>query len=250
MAITRRQESLIKSLYTKHGRRKSGCCICEGLRCCTELFMAVPDLVQFTLITPELHQKFSPQGEVYECDSTEIAKLGATVNCQGILAVVNRPAESTEPPTEPFILVLDQVGDPGNFGTIIRTARAAGLREVWYTSGAADPYNDKVIRSALGAQFSMKLRSFADLAEAQKVAKEYGYNVTYLTDPHEGENCYLTENLFQKTLLVIGSEGNGVGDLAQGNRVMIPMPGDFESLNAAQAATIFIFEYVRRNYNK
>ncbi len=247
--LSRKREALIKSLYSKHVRKKSDCCICEGVRCCTEVFLATPELVEFTLITPELKDSVViPAGEVIECSSEQIGKFGSTVNNQGILSVVRRPSEPTEKTQEPFVLVLDRVADPGNFGTILRTARAAGIKELWYTVGSADPYNDKVIRSALGAMFSMKLRKLSNLDSAIALGKEFGFNELWLTDPHQGANCYLAKTLFERTLLVIGNEADGIGADVLGNRVTIPMPGEFESLNAAQAATIFIFEYVRRNY--
>ena len=133
---------------------------------------------------------------------------------------------------------------------ICRTAKASGLQELWLTAGSVDPYGDKAIRSALGAQFSMKIRFFPDLDRLAEAAAAFGYGPVWLTDPHQGENLYRVRDLYRKTVLVIGSEGAGVSDLADGKRVMIPMPGNFESLNAAQAATIFLFEAVRRQYEQ
>ena len=150
-------------------------------------------------------------------------------------------------PADPFILAVDQLGDPGNFGTILRTARAAGLKEFWYTAGSADPFAPKVTRSALGAQFGMILREFADLETLTGFAARCGYKNIYLTDPHTGESCFESAGLFEKSVVVIGSEAHGIGSEVSGNRVTIPMPGNFESLNAAQAATIVLFEHVRRS---
>ncbi len=248
MPLNRRQESLVRSLYTRHGRKKSGCCVAEGVRCCSEVFSGVPELVEFTLLTPEAKVGFELTGEVIEVTPAQIESLGATVSSQGILTVLRRPPDAEGRPDAPFIPVLDRVGDPGNFGTVIRTAKAAGLNELWYTSGSVDPYSDKVVRSALGAQFSMRLREFADLETARSSAVGYGYEKMFITDPHRGENCYTTGDLFAGSLVVIGGEANGVEPDVPGRRVTIPMPGGFESLNAAQAATIFIFEFVRRKY--
>ena len=146
----------------------------------------------------------------------------------------------------PFILAVDKLGDPGNFGTILRTAKAAGLREFWFTAGSADAYQPKVIRSSLAAQFSMNLREFADLDELKKFAGSCGFDKVFLTDPHYGESCFDCKELFDRSVVVIGSEAHGIGSEVAGNRVTIPMPGNFESLNAAQAATIVLFEHVRR----
>ena len=84
------------------------------------------------------------------------------------------------------------------------------------------------------------------MKEVAEEGRRYGYNNVFLTDPHEGESCFEADGLFRKSLLVIGNEANGIDPEAEGKKVMIPMPGGFESLNAAQAATIFLFEYVRR----
>ena len=250
MKPSRKQLALIRALYTRHGRKKSGRCICEGIRCCSEIYQSRPELVEFSVATAAAAARNTNPGERFLVSETDFAALAATVNAQGVLAVVRPPAPPlpTDRPADSFILALDQVGDPGNFGTIVRTAKAAGLTEIWYTAGAVDPYNDKVIRSALAAQFLLKLRQFSDLPALCAQAAQFGFPTVYLTDPHRGENCFQQSALYCRSVVVIGSEGNGVTPLPGGIPVTIPMPGKFESLNAAQAATIFIFEYVRRQF--
>ncbi|QSH41114.1 RNA methyltransferase [Lentisphaerota bacterium ZTH] len=243
--LSRKQCNLIKSLFTRHGRRKTGLCVCEGVRCCAELFLAAPELVKFTVCVDSFQADFLT-GEVFRVAEHEFAKLTSTVNSQGILVVAARPEYKGVKPEDDFILALDQVGDPGNFGTIMRTAKAAGLTEIWFTAGSVDPFNDKVIRSAMAAQFSMNLQVFDSLEYLAEAARGYGYRHFFLTDPHQGQSLYSQAGLYKKSVVIIGSEAHGVGSLAGADRVTIPMPGNFESLNAAQAATIFIFEYVRR----
>lgn len=246
-ALTNKQKSLIKSLYTRHGRKKTSLCVCEGVRCCEELLNSAPQLVKFTVCRDSLELDYKTGDNTFVVSDKEFAKLAATVNSQGIICVAEPQPFSDEIPSDDFICVLDKVGDPGNFGTILRTAKAAGLKELWYTAGSVDPFNDKVIRSAMAAQFSMNLRCFQNLEELAQKARTYGYNKFYLTDPHEGHNLFSENNLYEKSLVIIGSEAHGVSELAGAERVTIPMPGNFESLNAAQAATIFLFEYVRRS---
>ena len=154
--------------------------------------------------------------------------------------------ECDQPPQDPFLLALDRLGDPGNFGTICRTLRSTGLTELWYTRGSVDPYGDKAVRSALGAQFALSLRSFENLEVLREQAARFGYPTVYLTDPHTGEDCFRCSGLFDRSVVVIGAEADGVSALDGAARVTIPMPGNYESLNAAQAATVFLFEYVRR----
>ena len=226
--LSRRNTALIRSLHTRHGRKKSGLCLCEGVRAVTELCTLRPELIRFAVAIDE---------------------LSGTVHSQGVLAVAETPPEagSADVPQEPFLLALDGVGDPGNFGTICRTLRAAGLETLWYTRGSIDPFGDKAIRAGMGAQFALKLRSFADLGALREAAAELGFRRFYVTDPHGGESCFTAPGLFDHSVVVIGGEANGATMLADAEHVIIPMPGKFESLNAAQAATVFLFEYVRRS---
>lgn len=249
MELSRKLEALLRSLYTRHGRRKSGCCVCEGVRAVGELFARRPELVRFTVATERGLAEYGPvSGELYLLSESRFAEFSGTVNSQGILAVAAIPAPPGEetPPEVPFIFALDGLGDPGNFGTICRTLRSTGLDELWYTKGSIDPYGDKAIRSGLGVQFALKLRCFENLEALRAAAARFGYDKVFLTDPHQGESCFTAPDLFQRSVVVIGGEANGVNDLPQARRVTIPMPGNYESLNAAQAATVFLFEYVRR----
>ena len=248
MELTRRQESLIRSLYTRHGRRKENCCVCEGVRAAGELFLRSPELVRFTVATEAGAKAMKVPGECVPVSEAKMRELSGTVNSQGILVVAEIPAEppDSEPPADPFLFAVDRLGDPGNFGTICRTLRAAGLSELWFTKGSVDPYGDKTVRAAMGAQFALKLRGFETLEALREKAQSFGYPSVWLTDPHGGESCFTAADLYDRGVIVIGGEANGVAPLAGARRVMIPMPGNYESLNAAQAATIFLFEFVRR----
>jgi len=249
MRLTKKQESLIKSLYTRHGRKKSNLCICEGKRSVADLLMAKPELVKFTLIA-ESNQDQLPIGVVnpFIVNERKFIELSATVASQGILAVVERPELLNDniTPTDPFILVLDRLTDPGNFGSILRTARAIGLTEVWYTAGSVDPFNDKVIRAAMASQFVVGMRCFNQLDDLSSELKRFGYNKIFRTDPHQGESCFVAKDLFAHSAIIIGNEADGVGQLTGAVDIMIPMPGSAESLNAAQAATVILFEHIRR----
>ena len=164
MTLSRAQQSLLRSLYTRHGRKKNGLCVAEGVRAVGELCAAMPDAVEFFVCQTGVRPPVD-RAPVYEVSESVFSALSATVHGQGVLAVARIPAppEAGIVPQDPYLLVLDRVGDPGNFGTICRTAKASGLQELWLTAGSVDPYGDKAIRSALGAQFSMKIRFFPDL---------------------------------------------------------------------------------------
>ncbi|MDD4317652.1 MAG: RNA methyltransferase [Victivallaceae bacterium] len=244
--LTQKEVFLLKSHQTRHGRKRSDRCLCEGARCCGELLKSCPDLVELIVCRDDFAIE-SSAAEIVRVPGHQMAKLSAAETPPGILIVARRPpATVPELPSDPFALVLDCISDPGNFGTIIRTAKAAGLQEIWYTDGSADPFGDKVIRSAMAAQFTMKLWNMSDLTAVKNSLSQFGYKNFYRTDPHQGDSCFELPELFERSAVIIGSEAHGASDLKGAIPVTIPMPGNFESLNAAQAATIFIFEYVRR----
>ncbi len=191
----------------------------------------------------------SPPVEPLVLPAGEFSRISNTVvNSQGIMVVARRPerlpAEASV--ADPFVLLLDRVGDPGNFGTIIRTARAAGLKEIWMTKGSADPYSDKTVRSASGAQFALAVREHGTLDEMVALLRGKGYSKIFRTAPGGGRSIFTEPDLFTKSVIVLGSEGAGAGEIPDSVNVLIPMPGDAESLNVAQAATVILFEHVRR----
>ncbi len=246
--LTKSQTALIKSLYTRHGRKKHDLCVCEGLRCCRELLQLRPDLVELAVCSEDFNASSFAGIRFEAVPKKEFAELSATVIPQGCLIITKKPelAEVKIAPKDPFIVVLDQISDPGNLGTIIRTVRAAGLKELWITGGTADPFNDKVIRSALASQFALNIREFKDLETTACELRKFGYGTIYRTDPSGTASCFEEKGLFAKSAIVFGSEAHGAGELKDSIPLIIPMPGKIESINVAQAATVIIFEAVRR----
>ena len=231
-------------LKTRGGRRKSEYFLCEGKRCCEEALKHTPHLIKTCVVDSESNLP-AAIGESYLLSNKEIAELSLTENPQGILFLMKRPEKSDlSKDLKPFILVLDGVAEPGNMGTILRTALAVGLKKVVLTNGTVDPYNAKAVRSGMGAQFRLDfiyVNSLADLAASFPGSK------FWLTSPRAEISLYSKEFDLAESFLVFGEEGDGIQDFSVGERVNIPMPGDTESLNVAQAATLFLFEGVRRN---
>ncbi len=247
-SLSHRQESLLRALYTRHGRKKSPFCISEGIRPCVEIVNYAPDIIEFAVCREDFDST-QIQRELIPVPAKLFDSLSSLQSSQGLIFVVRKPETegvALPPPISPFIVVLDKLGDPGNFGTILRTARSAGLRDIWYTKGSVDPFNEKVIRAATASQFLMNLRAFPDLQSLKTCLDEWSYNKIFRTDPHEGLSCFKAENLFSKSAVIFGSEAHGASSLADSVPLTIPMPGGVESLNVAQAATIILFEYVRR----
>ena len=232
--------------------------LCEGQRCCAEALDRRPEWLEIAVCgsafatgpgfaAVEAACRARGVAPVVVADR-EFAGLAGTQHPQGVLVLMRRPdpAAHIGAPTSPFIVVLDRVGEPGNLGTILRTAWAVGLRDVWLTRGTADPFAPKAIRAGMGAQFALELTTVADLAEAGDGLRTSGYGTLWLSVPRGGVSCFDPAFELGRCGLVIGSEAAGVEACPEGRPVSIPMPGDAESLNVAQAATVLLFEAVRR----
>ena len=220
----------------------------EGLRCVNELLVLRPDLIEFCVLREGCHTARLPGEKTVVLDGRNFESLASTVHSQGILAVARQPEyEKLDlPRKDPFALVLDRIADPGNFGTILRTARAVGLREVWAVKGGVDPFGDKTIRSASSAQFALSIRLAESLEEMTAALGKLGVIRFFRTEPAEGRSVFREPDLFRDSAIVLGNEANGAGPVPGALPLNIPMPGSAESLNVAQAATVILFESVRR----
>lgn len=198
----------------------------------------------------ETVQKFAECGATIEAISSQVMEtISDTEAPQGILAVI-RMRTLPLPPTPDFILILDGIRDPGNLGTILRTAAAAQVQAVLLTAGTADPFAPKVVRAAMGANFRMPVLnlSWQEIRLFLKPPEDRTLTKVYLADSSGGMPH--TQADFKSPLsLIIGGEAGGAGMEAQSladNRVHVSMPGQVESLNAAIAAAILMFEVVRQ----
>lgn len=148
------------------------------------------------------------------------------------------------PPRPGLLLILDRVRDPGNLGTILRSAEAASVGHVLLSPGTVDHYNPKVVRGAMGAHFRLPVISL----DWPAIAEQAGRRAVWLADA-AGELSYDAVDWTQPSALIVGGEAAGAGQeaavLATG-RVSIPMAGGAESLNAAMAATVILFEAARQ----
>jgi len=260
--LTHRQRKELSQLQSRHGRRKSERFVAEGRRACLEALTQRPDWLDFLVCSrsfaaaADSHDLLQRAGAVAGAalevvDDREFAALAATETPQGVLCVLRRPDTGVpEAVADPFVLVLDRVCEPGNLGTILRTAWAVGLSSVWLTEGCADPFAAKVVRAGMGAQFSLRLVLSGDLATVREQLAARGRQPLYLTVPKASLSCFAAGFDLAGAALVIGNEADGIGDLSLGPHVTIPMPGKAESLNAAQAATVLLFDAVRRGIVK
>ncbi|MBQ1229334.1 MAG: RNA methyltransferase [Firmicutes bacterium] len=187
--------------------------------------------------------------EAFELDARLFDKLAQTETSQGIIAIVNKPQISREQ----FIgdaggnfVVLDRLQDPGNIGTILRTADAAGYKLAVVMKGTADVFSPKVVRAATGSLFRMPvvfMDSEEELLEFTRAAGKKTVATCFDTDLY-----YYDVNLKENIALIIGNEGNGISEtlIASSDvKIKIPMHGNIESLNASVAAGILMYEAVR-----
>ncbi len=245
-----------RSLLRRRARWQEGRFLLEGVRLIEDALRAgcIPALVFFA---PDvladsrgaaLHERCRALGvDCFPASPEVVASLSDTVTPQGVVAVVPFPSPSpSQPASSGLLVVVDGLRDPGNLGTLLRTAAAAGVDRVLLGPGTADPYNPKVVRSAMGAHFRLapEALSWAGIAQAVR-----GHRV-WLADPG-GETRYDRVDWREASALIIGGEAEGTGAeaaaLATG-RVAIPLARGVESLNAAVAASVILFEAARQRW--
>jgi rRNA methylase, putative, group 3 len=172
-----------------------------------------------------------------------------TATPQGIVAVVERKEYRLNDVLKNgnLFIVVDRIQDPGNLGTIIRTAHAAKVDGIIITEGTVDPYGPKVLRSTMGSIFHVPVITSEELTGPIENLKKEGFTV--FASSLAGSTAYYTEMYGGKTAIIIGNEANGIDAqvLEKADRLIkIPMPGNAESLNAAVACGILLFEVARQ----
>jgi len=186
------------------------------------------------------------EGEMLVVPSAVFASLAVLPVEVGVLAVIPRPAAPAARRGN-FVLALDEVQDPGNVGSMLRSAAAAGISDAYLSPGCAFAWSPKVLRAGMGAHFSLEIHEGTALpAWAHAFRAEGGTLATLVA---VGGQSLFEARLAAPLALVTGNEGAGVSAAlrdAADLRLTIPMPGGIESLNAAAAAAIALFECVRR----
>ena len=183
--------------------------------------------------------------EVEEVSQSLMKSLSETETPQGILTILER-TQLPIPNYLNFILIPDQIRDPGNLGTLLRTAAAAGVQAVLLPPETTDAFAPKVLRSGMGAHFRLPIHAMK-WDEVQVQTK--GLQI-YLADM-DGQSCWETD-LRQPLALIIGGEAEGASEEARKlatQKISIPMSGNVESLNAGVAGSVMMFEVVRQRLN-
>jgi TrmH family RNA methyltransferase len=253
--ITSSQNAKIKLVRGLRGRvrerRAANAFVVEGVRLVAEAVESNWKF-RFVLYDESLNERgklqiesLKPRGIDVEVISESLMKsLSETETPQGILAVLEFVNLSI-PQSPNFLLIPDQIRDPGNLGTLLRTAAAAGVQAVLLPPETTDAFAPKVIRAGMGAHFQLPIHSMT-WEEVTQITKSANLQV-YLADM-DGISCWQTD-LRQPLALIVGGEAEGASEQARklaNEQISIPMTGKMESLNAGVAGSVLMFEVVRQ----
>lgn len=246
----------LRKLQQKKNRDSSGQFVVEGMNLVEEAIQKGIEIDSLLISDTYPEEAFPELQEltglrIERIQHSLFEKLTDARHGVGVVAIVNKPRQD-EADVKAVLqkgtncVVLDRLQDPGNIGTIVRTAVAAGYDGVIALKGTADFYSPKVLRATAGMIFHIPILFLDDVDELVELAKVAGKNIA-VTTPIGGIpyfDCDLREDIF----LVIGNEGNGISDelIEEASlRVTLPMCGSIESLNAAVSAAILMYERVR-----
>jgi TrmH family RNA methyltransferase len=252
----------IANLKQKKYRSESGLFFAEGLR-------AVQEAVEFAEITElfftaeekdkldeiEILKTAKEKGaRLYQADAKVMDKLSDTKTPQGVLAVIRIPKQSlqnlrpgTASDNNAPVIILDRIQDPGNLGTIIRTADAVGALGIILLEGCVDAYSPKVVRASMGSLFHLTVVQDVFPEEALTWCYRHGYEPAAAV--MQGASNLYKSDISKKMAFIFGNEANGVSEelqVAAETRLFIPMAGQAESMNVAMAAGIVLFEGLRQ----
>lgn len=256
MVLTHREAKGLRGLQKRANREAEGCFLAEGVRALEDLLESrLPirlvvdsssgeDNARIQILLAEVDRRGISRRQV---PPRTLAELAATETPQGVLAVAEIPVRSLNhfvaAPPGAVLLVLDAVQDPGNFGTLVRTAEALGAAGVIVLPGTVDPWNPKSVRAAAGSSFRMPIVA-AEWDEVGGWLREHRFAI--LAAEAGGESP--DDPPAGRAALVVGNEGAGISDRSReyADRIVgVPMKGRAESLNVAAAAAILLFQLLR-----
>lgn len=246
----------VKGLSRKKNRWNEKLFIIEGIKLIEEAIassMTIKYIFYSEILTHvdggrEFLDKIIDRKETIKLSKEVFRQTSGLENPQGVMAVLefkDRDIEEIYKENLSFILFLDELNDPGNLGTIIRTADAFDIGGIVLGMGCVDPYNSKVVRSTMGSIFRLPIYNINDNEEFFKRAKENKYSI--VTTSLNGR-LLSEEDFLEKAVVVIGNEANGVSDRIidiSDKQIKIPMPGKAESLNAGVAASLIMYEAMK-----
>lgn len=243
-------KSLVKLSGSARQRSDAGQTLLDGPHLLAS-YLSAGKMPLHVLVTEAALQDFeiqallakTPQVPVTLLDQSLFAKLSELKSLTGILTLIELPQGSVTASGSHFCLLLEDIQDPGNLGSMLRSAAAAGCDAVFLSPGCADAWSPKVLRAAMGGHFALNIQERADLIQV----------VSTFPGTCHAASLQASSSLYQVPLqgrvaFAIGNEGAGLSAalLKACTPITIPMPGQVESLNAAAAAAICLFEAVRQ----
>lgn len=263
MVITSKDNEIvkhIKKLKEKKFRDEYNEFIIEGIKLLEEAITENVNIKQIIICDDCKNQGAIKQDLLYEIakyNCIYVAEkifdmLTNVVTHQGIMAIIEKPnlKENKIDYEEKNFLILDDIQDPGNIGTILRTVDSLNIKQIIVSENTADVYNPKVVRSTMGAIFRVKIIESEDLVKTVKEMKKHKIKI-YATDLNTNKKMYDMKE--EKKAIIIGNEANGVSIKMLQNadeRIKIPMLGKTESLNAAVATSVILYEVYRDLLNE
>ena len=242
MSLSKNEIKFLKSLQQKKYRDSEGLFVVEGVKLADEIFLSDTELHSVYHTADYIPQipAHIPQTEI---GPAELERISGLKSPNKVLVVAHMKQDAQLDLTEEnLILMLDDVKDPGNLGTIIRTADWFGVNQIVCSPESVDMYNPKVVQASMGAVFRMNV-VYSDLLKSIHDLKGQGYSA-FGADMN-GNNAF-ESNLPEKTVLVMGSESHGLSDeiKSEVEAITIPKFGESESLNVAMASGILMSLYV------
>ncbi|MGL4791404.1 MAG: TrmH family RNA methyltransferase [Anaerotignaceae bacterium] len=249
-SVQNKNVKLIKALGNKKDRNKYGFFVVEGLRSVSEIpfdynveFFAVAE----SFVMENNISVFEEKAEVIVLTDKLFKEISYTETPQGILAVIKQKEYELKIEDKGFYVLAENLNDPGNLGTIIRTAHASGCNGIFLSKGCVDVYSPKVLRSTMGSIFHLPIYKDMDLKQVSQLLKEN--NISIYAAHLKGEKTPYELSLKEGCSFLVGNEATGLTD--EGARlatqlIKIPMPGNAESLNVSIAAGILMYEVVRQ----
>jgi TrmH family RNA methyltransferase len=247
--LSKSQINFLKSLQQKKIRKTHGLFLAEGIKSITEFINSdyqIETLYHHPAFAPKLFN-LSKKINLEQTSANDLVKFSSLTTPQEVIALIKIPqwpALLTQNLQQGFSIVLDGIQDPGNLGTIIRTADWFGIQNIICSEDTVDAYNPKVVQATMGSLSRIHVH-YVNLPELLKNA-----TIPIFGALLDGENIYKT-NFGKHGLIVMGNEGNGIRPEIEAliqKPVTIPLLGKAESLNVAIAAAVFCSEIARNNY--
>lgn len=244
-------KELLKLASSARQRRKSGQTLLDGAHL-VQAYLAAGNRPQHLLVTPTALQdhevavllKKASDVPFTQLDDSLFAELSELKTLSGILAQIALPAPAVSPTQSSFCLLLEDIQDPGNLGSMLRSAAAAGCDAVFLSKGCADAWSPKVLRAGMGGHFVLSIHEHADLP-----AVAAGFQGQVFAAAPAAKTSLYDCDLRGKLAFVFGNEGAGLSENllhAISRHITIPMPGGVESLNVGAATAVCLFEAARQ----